>query len=101
MVEESKAFKSIGWWRRLTGVCLLALGMLVIVRDVWLGVSYWSAFRAEERIRFVFWLWAGVVLTVAGLRLALRLQGTGWLLIIVIASLVGLGFVFSYGRWWS
>jgi hypothetical protein len=96
VVEESKP---IGPLRRWMGVCLLVLGMLVIARDVWLGVSYWSAFRSEERIRFVVWLWAGAVLTVAGLRLAFRPRGSGWLLIVVIASLVGIAL--SFRRWWS
>jgi hypothetical protein len=99
VVEESNTTQSISRLRRVTGICLLALGILVVARDVWLGVLYWSVFRAEERIRFVFWLWLGTVLTVAGFRLSFRLRGTGWLLILVIASLAGIAY--SYGRWWS
>ena len=83
----------------MIGFLLLILGVLVTARDVWLGVWYWPAFGADERIRFVFWLWAGAVLLMAGCWLGFRLKGSGWALIIVIASLVGI--VYSHGRWWS
>jgi hypothetical protein len=99
VVDEVKAVRTIGPLRRIMGICLLVLGTLVIAQDLWLGASYWSAFGTEERIRFVFWLWAGIVLTVAGLWIAFRIWGTGWLLIFVIVSLAGIAF--SYGRWWS
>jgi hypothetical protein len=59
VTEELKVIKPIGRVRRIIGFFLLILGMLVIARDVWLGVWYWPAFGAEERIRFAFWLWAG------------------------------------------
>jgi hypothetical protein len=66
------------------GQTLLALGLLITARDIWLGFTYWSAFGPKERIRFVFWLWAGMVLTLAGAWLAFRLRAAGWAAGIVI-----------------
>ena len=99
MAEEPKAVRTIGRIRRVVGFCLLALGLIVAARDLWLGITCWSGFGAEERIRFVFWLWAGAVLTLAGCWLAFRLRGAGWALILLVASLALI--VYSYGRWWS
>jgi hypothetical protein len=99
MVDGLKTAPLVGRPRRVIGLFLLALGCIITARDLWLGLFYWSGFSAESRIRFVFLLWAGMVLTLAGCWLAFKLRFAGWALIVVIASLAIL--VYSYGRWWS
>jgi hypothetical protein len=98
MAENFKTSGRVGASRRVIGLCLFALGILVTARDVWLGLFNWSEFRAEDRIRFVFWLWAGAMVTSAGCWLAFRLRAAAWALVIVALSF---GVVaYSYGRWW-
>jgi hypothetical protein len=77
----------------------LAVGVLLTARDIWLGFFYWPQFRAPERIRFVFLLWAGALLTTAGCWLAFRLRAAGWACVVILAFLGVLAY--SYGRWWS
>ena len=62
----SSELKPVGQWRRIAGLCLLALGVIVTVRVLWLGASFWHIFDTEDRAHFVFWLWFGLVLMLAG-----------------------------------
>lgn len=85
--------------RRVVGLCLVFLGLLIIARDASLGISYWPQFRAEDRIRFVFWLWAGALLTLLGYWLGTKRRAAAYALVAVVASSALI--VYSYERWWS
>ena len=97
--QRSNGVRPVGRVRRMIGLVLLVLGAVVIGRDLWLGLCFGSEFGGQERIRFVFWLWAGAVLALVGFWLALRLRIAAWALIIVAALLPLLAY--SYRRWWS
>jgi hypothetical protein len=97
--EAPKAIQPVSRVRRIIGLCLVLVGILVISRDLWLGVFFGSEFGGQERIRFVFLLWTGAVLAMAGCWLALKLRAALWALFIVAALLPLLAC--SYGRWWS
>ena len=98
MVEESKAPRPAGRIRRTAGVCLLVLGVALTARDIWLGVSYWPLFVPKDRMRFVFLLWFGVALTLAGCWLAFRSRIAAWALAVVAPSVFLLAY--THGRWW-
>lgn len=86
LVGDSNAAPFLHRPRRIIGLCLLALGIILMARDLWLGFFYWSGFGAEDRIRFFGLLWVGTVLILAGCWLGLRLRGAVWALVVVILS---------------
>jgi hypothetical protein len=88
----------LGRARLTAGLCLLVLGLALTARDVWLGVSFRPWFSANDRIHFVFLLWAGVVLVLAGCGLAFRSRVAGLALAVVGPSVFLLAW--SHGRWW-
>jgi hypothetical protein len=98
MLEAPRVRRPVGRARLTAGVCLLVLGVALTARDVWLGVSFWPWFNANDRIRFVFLLWAGLVLVLAGWALAFRSRMAAWALVVVAASVVLLAW--THGRWW-
>jgi hypothetical protein len=87
MIEEPKGASPVGRPRRMIGLIVLVLGILILARDLWLGLSYGSGFGPEERIRFVAWLWASVVLILFGCWLIFRSRAAAWALLVAVASL--------------
>ena len=76
--QQPNGVRPVGRVRRMIGRVLFVLGTVVIGRDLWLGFFFGSEFGGQERIRLVFWLWAGAVLTLAGCWLGFRLRTAAW-----------------------
>jgi len=87
------ATKPLGRPRRIVGLCILAIGVLLVARVLWLGFAYWPSFGSVERLRFYVVLWLGTVLSLFGCWLAFRSRAALWAFFIVLASTLAYGYL--------
>src|SRR5437016_4589941 len=98
MVENPTPLYRVGRLRRISGLVLVALGMILIARVGWLGTFYWEGFGTDEWIRFFGLLVIGIWLSLAGCWLAYRSRIAGWALVLSFTGLLAAGI--AHDLWW-
>jgi len=99
VMEEGTRFRRpLGRLRRIVGLIVLASGVVLSARVLWLGAFYGSGFGHDEWVRFVGLLGLGTLLALAGCWLAYRSRAAAWALLLTLAVLLALGY--AQERWW-
>ena len=93
MTVAPKITSPVSRIRRITGLALIALGVLVVARVGWLGAFYGRWFGHAEWIRFAGWLWLGAVCALAGCWLAYRSRAARWALMFAAVALMAMAYV--------
>jgi hypothetical protein len=99
MPEGGGTNKPIGRARRIIGLVVLALGAILCVRMAWLFAFYQSSFGRNEWIRFVFFLWIGLFLSLLGGWLSYRWRAAGLVALFLVSAFVGLALGGHLGFW--
>jgi hypothetical protein len=93
MIQAGDEVKQIGRARRVTGIAFLALGTIICLRAAWLFVFYRLGFARDEWIRFVFWVWLGLLLTLVGCWLKFRWRAAAWFAALSVPALFALAYL--------
>ncbi len=93
MTQAGEEVQPVGRARRATGVTFLTLGAIICVRVAWLFAFYRLGFGRDEWIRFVFWLWLGLILSLIGCWLRYRWRAAAWLAALSVPALFGLAYL--------
>jgi hypothetical protein len=96
MTEATDVAKPVGRARRISGLIVIALGVLIVARVGWLGTLHSSGFGRVEWLRFAFWLWIGVVCALTGCWLRYHWRVAGWTAVIAVPTFFGLVYVASH-----